>query len=60
VKNEYKDVATAPKYVDDVESNQRVMARDRFVFPKRPRVYDAYERDIAVLQVDDVILHTYL
>ena len=38
-------------YIENVESSQRTLQRSRFVFSKQARTYNAYEKDIAVLQV---------
>jgi hypothetical protein len=49
VREEYSGIM--PDFVRNIESNQRTIQRNHFIFPKQKRTYDAYEKDIAILQV---------
>jgi hypothetical protein len=40
-----------PDYIKNVMSNERTLQRNRIVFTKQKKTYDAYQRDIAILQV---------
>ena len=49
VREEYS--GTMPAFVQSIESSQRTIQRNHYIFPKQKKTYDAYEKDIAVLQV---------
>jgi hypothetical protein len=57
VKQEYSsDSGSVPDYVKNVMSNERTLQRNRIVFAKQKPTYDAYLRDIAILQVFPIFL----
>ena len=50
-RNEYADVFPLPDYISNLTSSERTYDRSPAVFPKLPKTYDAYDKDIAVVQV---------
>jgi hypothetical protein len=50
IKDEY-DMSTAPGYIKEIITSERVMKRNPKLFAKLKSNYDAYEKDIATLQV---------
>jgi hypothetical protein len=50
VKLEYGS-GNVPDYISNVMSNERTLQPNRFVFSQQKKTYDAYNRDIAILQV---------
>jgi hypothetical protein len=51
VLDEYKDAKVRPSFLNNVMSNHRYLTRNPVTFTKMERKYDAYEKDIAILQV---------
>jgi hypothetical protein len=54
--NEYADVFPLPDYIANLTSSERTYDRTPNVFPSLQKTYDAYDRDIAVVQVSVSLL----
>ncbi len=51
VLDEFSSISPMPSYIADLISNERSYRQLPDIFPKMTKTYDAYEKDIAVVQV---------
>ena len=51
VLDEFKESKTKPSFINNIMSSQRVLTRHPVAFTQLDRSYNAYEKDIAILQV---------